>query len=77
MAVSSLQRDPSWADGLEPGAILTLANDAKGRQVDPAKAPACKVKLALAGAGLLVHDEGCVGAGSPANFDGAYFRRRS
>ena len=36
-----------------------------------------KVTLALAGAGLLVHDENCVGAGSPANFDGAYFRRRS
>lgn len=61
------------------GAVLTLANDARGRQIDPAKARdgACKVTLALAGAGLLVHDENCVGAGSPANFDGAYFRRRS
>lgn len=61
------------------GGIVTLANDAKGRQVDPAKAPAeaCRAKLVLAGGALLVHDEGCVGAGSAANFDGAYTRRKN
>lgn len=61
------------------GGAVTLANDFKGRQIDPAKAQqdACKAKLVLAGAALLVHDEGCVGAGSAANFDGAYTRRKN
>ena len=60
-------------------AILTLANDSKGRQIDAARAPAdaCRVKLALAGAVLLVHAQYCVGAGSPADFDGAYARRKT
>lgn len=59
--------------------VVILANDLKGRQIDPAKAPpgSCRAKLVLAGAALLVHDEGCVGAGSAANFDGAYARRKN
>lgn len=59
------------------GPILTFAVDDKGRPVDAAKAEgACRVKLALAGPLLLVHDEGCVGAGSAVTFEGAYTRAR-
>ena len=55
------------------GPALLLAQDARGRQVDPTDAGAdCKVKLALVGRTLLVHDENCLGIGSPLAFEGAY-----
>lgn len=59
------------------GPILSFAVDDKGRPVDPAKAEdACKVKMALVGPLLLVSDQGCVGAGSAATFEGAYTRAK-
>lgn len=60
------------------GSLLAFATDAKGREVayDKAGAGACKVKLVLAGPVLLVHDEGCVGVGSPVTFEGSYTRRK-
>jgi len=60
------------------GPILTIAVDQKGRPVDPAKAgeDTCRVKLVLVGPALLVHDEGCVGLGSPVTFEGAYTKAK-
>lgn len=55
------------------GPVLMLAQDEKGRQIDAAAADVgCRVKLALVGATLLVHDENCVGIGSPVAFEGSY-----
>ncbi|MCC0004331.1 MAG: hypothetical protein H6872_04035 [Methylobacteriaceae bacterium] len=60
------------------GPMLEFAVDDKGRPVDPAKAGegVCRVKLALVGPLLLVHDAGCVGAGSAVTFEGAYTKAR-
>ncbi|MCB1536752.1 MAG: hypothetical protein KDJ44_19100 [Rhodoblastus sp.] len=59
------------------GPMLEFAIDDKGRPVDAAKAErACRVKLALVGPLLLVHDEGCVGAGSAVTFEGAYTKAK-
>lgn len=61
------------------GPILSFAVDEDGRQTlfDQGKDGACRVKLVLAGPVLLVHDEGCVGLGSPATFEGAYTRAKA
>ena len=60
------------------GPILDFVIDDKGRPVDLAKAGegACRVKLALVGPLLLVHDEGCVGIGSAVTFEGAYTKAK-